>query len=319
MLVSGEDALAPDPGDGGGPAARPRDRRRGRRIAVVGLVLAVGVAGGAALTSAHDAARARSAAIAAARSTVDLHALEVTARADDGGTLYVLASVRNAGPEPVVVTGGRLGEVDLGTAPKRVPAGQTWAGTGIVAGPCPPASDVRGSLVLQVRTADGVDRTARLEPFRDFVLQADQLPDPSACLTSGFDSSYVEAAVVSSTAVGPHSARLVLTLTPHLEQAGQVARLTTMGVAEDGIVTRPVSGLPVTVVDGETVRATVDVSAPRCAAVRLPDPDSGPYLWFRGRTLPHGKLATAYVGGAGSVLVAVLRMLARACPHVMTG
>lgn len=316
MLPSADDVRETDVGD---DARQRDDRHRARRFGVVGLVLAVGVAGGATLASAHDAARARRAAVAAARSAVDLRAIEVSARADNGGTLYVLVTVRNAGKEPVVVSGGQLGQVGLGTSAEEVPPGQTWGGTGALAGPCPPAADVRGPLVLRVRTADGVDRTVQLQPFRDFVLQADELPDPTVCQTAGFDSAYVEASVISSASVGPHTSRLVLTLSPHLSQPGQVAQLTTLGVAEEGIVTKAVAGLPATVVDDETVRVTVDISAPRCAAVRLPDADGVPFVWFRGRTLPEGKLANAYAAGPSSMLVAVLRLLARACPRVMTG
>jgi hypothetical protein len=69
----------------------------------------------------------------------------------------------------------------------------------------------------------------------------------------------------------------------------------------------------------QTIAVSIDVSAPSCSAVRLPDdPAVGPYLWFRGRVLPHGTFANAQGYEANTVLVAVLRMLARACPGVLT-
>jgi len=305
------------PDDLGG-TARP-SHRPAFRLAVLGLVLGVGFACGAALTSAHDADRARSAAAATARSAVDLVPLEVNALADDDGSVYVLASLRNAGSQPLVVQGARLGQVALTSSQKEVAPGAVWAGNGVLVGPCPSEADFHGPLALQVRTADGVRRSVSLQAFHDFVLHADQLPDPSSCRVEGFESSYLETFLVSSTPVGPRTTRMMLTLTPHLPQNVQVAVLSSMGVAEAGIVVKPVTGLPSIVVSDKSLLVTVDISAPRCSAVHLPAADGSPYVWFRGRTLPNGRVATGYAGDSSSVLVGVLRLLARACPAVMAG
>jgi hypothetical protein len=302
--------------EGDDPPPRPA-RPRLRRVAALLAVAVVAAAVGAYATSARDAARDE----ARAARAVQLDVVQVSVSRTDAGTPgEVLASLRNRGPRGLQVRSAHLGRTVLeATGSGSLPAGGVWSATGLVPDQCSGLADLLGPLTVEVATVDGTARSVQLQPGRDYVLDGG-LPPDVACEPPGFDQAYVQVSVVGSAKRGARSSRLQLELEPQLPAGMRRAVLTGVEVGERGVVARTVSGVPATLATGVPVRVVVDVSAPRCDRVQLPDdPTGGPFLWFQGRGLPVGVPSTAPGYEANAVLVAVLRMLARACPDLVAG
>lgn len=177
-----------------------------------------------------------------------------------------------------------------------------------------------GNLVLGLRLADGSLEAVTLRAGRDFLA-----PGPSTyagCPPSSL-RGVVETSVLYARQPTPRTVQLRLLF--RRGDAGARARPRLDGVrsTQSGLVVRMVEGWPARIEDGLGSYATVELSAPTCRGLHVPDTTLEPVLRLAGSVREQRDLASPERDVEVVPLVepditlAVVRLLAGACPELL--
>lgn len=293
-------------------AAARSPRTRTLLVALLAASVGAGAAGwGVSSQHLREEQRARD-----ARTDIAVTSVEAISRGMQGEDLSLQIALQNRAERPVRLDSVVLGSNRADGLPITIEPGRSRMLSLPIEHECGQVLPMEESLDLGVRTVDGVHRTVVLRNSDDFTT-----PDlggylSNECTEPSLLSSYLDATVVQQTSKGPKSSTLGVVFTIHNPAAmTQGGRLVALRSTAPGLSFLPDQGWPLQLEgSGSLVTATLSVTS--CRGVRVPSSVDDILVEAVGRAAP-GRDIERVPLNSSSLTLAVVRLIARACPERM--